>query len=152
MNFPQGQVEDFRVPVRRTHVEVRTDRGSSDGYIFLPPDESPERLLEEDKPFFPVELGGTVRLYARAAVVSLTIESKGDPIIDSMAELGIPCEARSVVVHFRGGGELHGQVTSTGRARTLDLLNQPARTFAVHTDGKLHFVAKRHVERVEEAR
>ncbi|HVH41377.1 MAG TPA: hypothetical protein VM925_03510 [Labilithrix sp.] len=149
-----AQIEDFRVPVRRTRVEVQTERGRCEAFVFLPPSESPEQLLEEDdKPFFPAEQGGAIRLYARCAVMSLTVDSAIDPAADSMAELGIPCDVRSVTVHMRNGTVLTGNVTSvSGRMRTLDILNQPARSFAHHSDGKIHYVSTAQVERVEEIR
>jgi hypothetical protein len=153
VHFSPAHLDELRVPVQRTRVEVLTELGRSAGHIFLPPDESPENLLEEEKPFFPVELNGAIRLYARCAVMTLTVDWKADPAAEALAELGVPCVVRSVAVHLRGGSVLTGNVTSmTGRMRTLDILNQPARSFAVHADGQIHYVVKAHVERVEEVR
>jgi len=44
-----------------------------------------------------------------------------------------------------------GVLTSpSGLSRTLDLLNQPSKSFAVREGGKVHYIAKTHVERIEE--
>jgi len=34
----------------------------------------------------------------------------------------------------------------------LDLVNQPARSLAIHASGRVHYVAKAYVERIEELR
>lgn len=144
--------EQLRVPVRRTRVEIHTARERRAAILFLAPECSAQDLFEEDSPFFPAETGGAVRLYARSSIVSLVVED-GDVAPGSLEALGVPCQPRAVAVHLRGGETVTGVVMSVaGLARTLDLLNQPARSFAVHAGGKVHLVAKAYVEHIEELR
>lgn len=127
----------------------QTEREERAAVIFLAPDTSPEELFEQDAPFFPAEEDGAVRLFARASIVSIVVDEAAPA---SLSVLGIPFEERSVAVHLRNGKVITGNVKSIGRARTLDLVNQPARSFAVHAEGKVHHVAKAHIEHIEELR
>lgn len=137
------------MPVQRTEVGIHTERGTHEVVIFLAPDASPEDLLEQEAAFFPAEEDGVVHLYARSAVVSVVVDDTDD---EPLSELGIPYEKRGVVVCLKTGETIHGNIRFIGRTRTLDLLNQPARSFAVRSEGKLHHVAKAHVEHIEEIR
>jgi hypothetical protein len=152
VNVFEAHVDQLRVPVKRTRVEVRTERGSRPAVIFLAPECALQDVFEEDAPFFPAEEGGRIRLYARSSVVSLVVEA-GDVAAESLAALGVPNQVRSITVHLRGGDVVTGVVMSlSGPTRTLDILNQAARSFAVHAEGRIHHVAKAHVEHIEELR
>jgi hypothetical protein len=117
--------------------------------LFLAPDTSPEDLFEQDTPFFPAEQDGHIRLFARGAIVSLVVDAETD---EALSAFGIPYEKRSVAVHLTTGKVISGSVRSIGRTRTLDLLNQPAKSFAIWTEGKVHHIAKAHVEFIVELR
>ncbi len=93
---------------------------------------------------------GKVRLFARSAVTALTVEAEEDAP-DSLLRLGIPFEKRVVAVHMQDGSTLMGLLTALHlHGRTLDLLNQPSRSFAIRTDDTVHHIAKAFVERIEE--
>jgi hypothetical protein len=145
--------DELRVPVQRAQVEVRTDRDQRSAVIFLAPESSPKDFFEDEAPFFPAEESGKVRLYARASVVSLVADI-ADTVPESAAALGVAHAGRLVTVHLRNGqvvvGALMSFATRATRMRTLDLINQPRKSFAVHADGKVHHIAKAHVERIEE--
>ncbi len=137
------------MPVRRAEVGFHTERDERAVVVFLAPGSSPEDLFEQEAPFFPAEEDGVVRLFARSSVVSVVVE---EPAPESVSELGIPYDMRSVAVHLRNGKVITGTVRSLGRTRTLDLLNQPSKSFAVCSEGKVHHVAKAHVEHIVELR
>jgi len=144
-------VEELRVPVRRALVVFHTEQDEREAVVFLAPNASPEDLFDQEGPFFPTEQDGIVRLFARASIVSIVVDADEDGP-DSLSDVGIPYERRSVAVHLRNGRVVTGSVMSVGRTRTLDVLNQPARSFAVHAEGKVHHVAKAHVQHVVELR
>lgn len=137
------------MPVRRAEVEVHTEREERAVVLFLAPGSAPEDLFEQDAPFFPAEHDGVVKLFARASVMSI-VADEGPP--EALSELGIPFDTRTVTVHLRSGKALTGTIRSIGRTRTLDLLNQPAKSFALSVEGKVHHVAKAHVEHIVELR
>lgn len=148
--FRASHIEQLRVPVRRTLVEVHTARERRRGFIFLPAESCPEDLFEDEAPFFPAEENGKIRLYARASVVSLVVDET-DAAPGSLAQLGLVYESRPLAVHLRGGQCLTGVLMSSSRpSRTLDLVNQRARSIALHAHGKVHHVAKAHIECIEE--
>lgn len=137
------------MPVRRAEVRIDTEHQDREVVLFLAPETSPEDLFEQDAAFFPAEHEGHILLFARSAVVSIVVDDNKE---ESLSLLGIPCEKRPVAVHLRNGKVISGTVEAIGRTRTLDLLNQPARSFAVRSDGKIHLVAKAHVEHIVEIR
>jgi hypothetical protein len=142
----------LRVPVRRADVEIFTDRDHENAVVFLPPDTEPEDLFEEETPFFPADVGGRIRLFARRSVSSITVAAEDAPP-PSVQELGLPFEARAVTVRLRNGRTIAGTLMcSAGKTRTLDFLNQESKSFALHAEGKVHHIAKAHVDHVEEAR
>lgn len=150
VHLSQSHFEQLRVPVQRTRVEVYTERERRTAIIFLAPDCAPEDVFEGDSPFFPAEEGGIVRIYARSSVVSLVVDVTDGPL-ESLAMLGVVYAARKIAVHLRNGKVVTGSLMSlSGYARTLDLVNHPSKSFAVHAAGKIHHIAKAHVERIEE--
>ncbi len=144
------------MPVRRATVRLHTDRSAREVVLFLAPNTPPEDLFEQEAPFFPAEQDGTIRFFARAAIASIVVDAESDEGPDSrdesLSDLGIPYETRSVTVHLRSGEEISGTVASIGRTRTLDLLNQPSKSFPLRVDGKIHHIAKTHVEFIVELR
>jgi hypothetical protein len=152
VHLSDSHIEELRIPVQRARVEVHTERERRAVVLFVPPGGSPEDVFEDDAPFFPAEDGGSVRLYARSSIVSLVTEAR-DVALPSLATLGVAYHGRQIAVFLTTGEVLSGALMSlSGRARTLDLLNQPAKSFAVHTNGKVIHVAKRYVQRIEEVR
>ncbi len=149
MNLSASSIEELRVPVRRAEVGFHTEREERTAVLFLAPGASPEDLFEDDAPFFPAEDDGVVRFFARAAVVAVVVD---ETVSESRSAFGIPYDRRAISVHLRNGKVISGGVLSVGRTRTLDLLNQPAKSFAVHAEGKVHHIAKAHVEHIEEGR
>lgn len=151
VQFSESHFEQLRVPVQRTRVEVFTERAGHTTIIFLPLRCSPAEIFEDKTPFFPVDEGGTVRFYARAAVVRIVVE-EADATPDPLAALGVTEQELLVSVHLRNGTTLTGSVLSRCSMRPLDLFNEAAKSFAVHSNGKIHHVAKGHVERIEALR
>jgi hypothetical protein len=142
----------LRVPVTRAEVEIFTDRDHENAFIFLPPDFTPEDIFDDESRFFPADVGGTIRLFARSSVVSVAISADDAPPASSET-LGLPYEDRAVRVRLGNGRTLVGTVRCpSGKSRTLDFLNQASKSFTLHADGKVHHIAKAHVDYVEEAR
>jgi hypothetical protein len=138
------------VPVQRATVEVHTRRGLHVAVLFLRPDCDPQDLFEDDAPFFPADEAGTIRLFARASVVDIVVDAS-DEAPESLAALGVPYVVRNVAVHLEHGATIVGSIRSPGNpTRTLDLVNERRRSFAVYAGGKVHHVAKAHVEPIEE--
>jgi len=145
-------VPELRVPVSRVEVEIALAAAEPRTVtLFLPPDGAVGDLLEgPGEVFVPVEEDGRVRFFLRAAIASLTIH---DPPADSEVD-GLPRDRRRVVVRLAGGAGVEGElrwVRTSPNARTMDVLNQPSASFALHrADGSVVHVAKRHVVTVEE--
>lgn len=143
------------MPVQRAQVEVHTARDCRDAVIFLAPDDSPTDFFEDERAFFPAEEAGRIRLYARASVVSLVVALVDTVPRESAALLGVHHERRPIAVYLRNGSVVVGALlisshAQPSRMRTLDLFNEPTKSFAVQCEGKIHHIAKAHVERVEE--
>jgi hypothetical protein len=150
VHLSQSHFEQLRVPVQRAHVEVYTERERRTAVIFLAPDCAPEDIFEAETPFFPAEEGGVVRIFARSSVVSLVVDLTNAPL-ESLAMLGVVYATRRVAVYLRNGKVVTGVLTSlSGLSRTLDLVNQSPKSFAVRAGTKIHHIAKAYVERIEE--
>jgi len=150
VHLSPSHFEQLRVPVQRAYVEVYTERERRTAVIFLAPDCAPEDLFEADTAFFPAEEGGTVRLFARSSVVSLVVDVSHAPL-ESLATLGVVYAMRKIAVYLRNGKVVTGALTSLSAfTRTLDLVNQPQKSFAIRSGNKIHHIAKAHVERIEE--
>ena len=148
----ESKSQMLRVPVRRAEVEIRTDRERANAVIFLPPEFSLEDLFEDDAPFFPADIGGKIRFIARASVVSVSVEADDAPP-ESVEVLGVPFETRAIDVRLANGESLAGTLTcAMGITRTLDFLNQRSRSFKLHEGGRVHHIAKAHVEHITETR
>lgn len=151
MQLSPTSIEDFRVPVQRTEVEVVTQLGERKAVLFVAPGSTPQDLFEQEATFFPAEEDGAVRLYAREAVMVIAV-TVDQTEVEPLSVLGIPFDKRAVVVHLRNGARVSGVVRTVGRTRTLDVLNQASKSFSVHSDGKIHHVAKAFVDNIVEVR
>lgn len=143
--------DELRVPVERVAVELHTELDRYATVVFLSPGTRPVDIFDGSEAFFAAEENGKVRLFARASLSRIVVDA-GDCAPASLMKLGVPYDARGIVVRFRSGRVLTGVVMSTGSSRTLDLLNERAKSFQVHADGKIHHVAKDHVDWVQELR
>jgi hypothetical protein len=146
----EAHLDELRVPVQRAKVEVHTEVDCRAAVLFLVPGTSPAMVFEDDAPFFPVEDGGKVRLVRRAAVVMLVLDVE-DAVPEWVAQLGVGQHARWIAVHLRCGKVVTGALMAFSKtARTLDLVNERVKSLALHGDGKIQYVAKSHIVRIEE--
>lgn len=149
MNLIGLHDHELRVPIQRIRAEIHTEREHVAGTLFLPPLATIEELFEDDAAFVPAEIDGHTRLFARSSICAIAVDDEGDP--GSYASLGIACELRGVAVRLRSGGVLEGTIVlSPTLRRTLDVLNQRSKSFALSAGGKVLHVAKVHVVNVEE--
>jgi hypothetical protein len=140
---------ELRVPIQRIRAEIHTELEHVAGTLLLPPLATIEEVFEEDAAFVPSEIDGQTRLLARSSIAAIAVE--GDAMAGSLAALGVTYAMRPVAVRLRSGGVLEGSlVLSPTLRRTLDVLNQSAKSFALHSAGRVFHVAKAHVVRVEE--
>lgn len=155
MHLTAAVFEELRVPVERVAVELHTELDRYATVVFLSPGTNPVELFDGTEPFFAAEENGKVRFFARASLSRIVVDG-GEAAPASLEKLGVSYESRGVLVRFRSGRVLTGLVMSMsgdGRGpRTLDMLNERAKSFAVHADGKIHHVAKEHVAWVQELR
>lgn len=141
---------ELRVPIQRIHAEIHTEKEHVAGTMLLPPLATVEDVFEEESAFVPAEVDGQTRLLARASIAAIVVDDD-ETMPGSLASLGVVYAMRPVAVRLRGGGVLEGSlVLSPTLRRTLDVLNQGAKSFALHVAGRVFHVAKAHVVRVEE--
>ncbi len=140
---------EHRLPVRReTAMLTFADGSRREGTLFFQVDEKTADLFEDGLAFLPVGSGGKVRLYARATIACATLPS-GHVETDEVHLI-----VRKVTVHMRSGHTIEGEVRyapNVERARAVDYLNSAPRGFAVHQADAVHYVAKAHVDYVEES-
>jgi hypothetical protein len=142
---------DLRVPVERSSVEVLTSDGSRHSLVvFHPPGVGLDSFVEAPEPFFPAQEGDGFRMFARANVVALSIEMSD---VATESEEALPKTRRVVRVHLTGNGVMTGEIRYVaweGASRPVDHLNEPSRSFALFSEGRVFHVSKRHVSFVEE--
>lgn len=149
MNLTALQDHELRVPIQRICAEIHTEREQVAAALLLPPLATVEEVFEEESAFVPADVDGQTRLFARASIAAVVVDDRGDR--GSLADIGVTYTMRSVAVRLRSGGVLEGSlVLSPTLRRTLDVLNQSAKSFALHAGGRVFHVAKAHVVRVEE--
>jgi hypothetical protein len=88
-------------------------------------------------------------MYARPALACIAVARAPASDDDEL-----PRVHRAVVVRLRSGRVLTGElrfVAPPERRRTTDHLNDGAAHFALHDGRQVYFVAKQHVDSVEEA-
>jgi hypothetical protein len=142
---------DLRVPVERTSVEVLTADGDRHSvFVFHPPGVGLDDFVESPEPFFPAHEGEAFRMFSRVNIVALSAPM---PREESEADDALPKTRRTVRVHLVGNGIMTGEIRFVpweGAARPVDHLNEPSRSFALFSDGRVFHVSKRHVSFVEE--
>jgi hypothetical protein len=144
---------DLRVPVERTNVEVLTADGNRHALVvFHAPGLGLDHFVESPEPFFPAHEGEAFRMFSRANLVALSV-----PMPPEMADAddALPKTRRLVRVHLVGNGIMTGEIRFVpweGASRPVDYLNEPSRSFALFSDGRVFHVSKRHVSLVEELR
>lgn len=149
MNLSELHDHELRVPIQRIRAEIHTEREHVAGTLFLPPLATIEDLFEEESAFVPADVDGQTRLFARSSISAIVVED--DLARGSLATLGVPYELRTVAVRLRSGGVFEGTLLlSPTLRRTLDVLNQTTKSFALQTGSKVVHVSKAHVLRVEE--
>jgi hypothetical protein len=139
---------EYRLPVRReTTMLTLADGSRREGTLFFQVGEKTCDLFEPGDSFLPVGSEGKVRLYARASIACVSVPS--GRVQDDEVHLIV----RKVTVHMRSGHTIEGEVRyapSVERARAADYLNSAPKAFAVHDAETVHYVAKDHVDYVEE--
>jgi hypothetical protein len=142
---------DLRVPVERTSVEVLTADGSRHTVVvFHAPGVGLDQFVESPEPFFPAHVGDAFRMFCRDNVVALSV-----PMLPEVATADdeMPKTRRPVRVHLTGNAVMTGEIRFVaweGASRPVDHLNEPSRSFALFSDGRVFHVSKRHVSFVEE--
>jgi hypothetical protein len=135
---------ELRVPVRRLDARVLlSDGGRRDVTLFIAHGESIEDLFEGEAPFLPVSDEGKIRIYARAEIAAVTAPG-GEP------DDGLPHQRRKVRVTLRSRETIEGELVFVTPARTADLVNASARSFALHADDRVHHIAKAQVAFIDE--
>lgn len=149
MNLTELQDQELRVPIQRIRAEIHTEREQVSGTLLLPPLTTVEEVFEEEAAFVPIDVAGQTRLLARSSIAAIVVEDDGLP--GSLASVGVTYAMRPVAVRLRSGGVLEGSlVLSPMLRRTLDVINQSSKSFALHAGGRVFHVAKAHVVAVEE--
>lgn len=149
MNLSELHDHELRVPIQRIRAEIHTERELVAGVLLLPPLATVEEVFEDDAAFVPADVEGQTRLFARSSIAAIVVED--DRLPGSLVSVGVMYAMRPVAVRLRSGGVIEGSlVLSPTLRRTLDVLNQSAKSFALHAAGRVFHVAKAHVVRVEE--
>lgn len=149
MNLIELHDPELRVPIQRIRAEIHTEREEVAGTLLLPPLATVEEVFEDESAFVPADVDGQTRLLARSSIAAIVVEDDSMP--GSLASVGVTYAMRPVAVRLRSGGLIEGSlVLSPTLRRTLDVLNQPAKSFVLHAAGRVFHVAKAHVVRVEE--
>jgi hypothetical protein len=142
---------DLRVPVERTSVELLTADGSRHQLVvFHAPGVGLDHFVESPEPFFPAQEGEAFRMFSRANVVALSVPL---PPESPEADEALPKTRRRVRVHLVRSGVMTGEISFVpweGASRPVDYLNEPSRSFALFSEGRVFHVSKRHVSYVEE--
>ncbi len=146
----------FVVPVERVAATLILSDGSRHE-VLLPrgPGQPIADVFEAREPFLPAQEAGAMRLFARAALACVAIDSGALERV-SLVEIDdseLPELERPVSVQLAGGVLLQGGlrfVKVVGRGRISDVLNEPAASFALHVDTRVHHIAKAHVLTIDE--
>jgi hypothetical protein len=135
---------ELRVPVRRLDARLLLSDGSRrEVTLFVAHGEAIEDLFEADAPFMPVSDEGKIRIYSRAEIACVTMPG-------SEPDDGLPRQRRKVAVTLRSHEVVEGELLFIAPARTADLVNTTARSFALHAEGRIHHIAKAHVAFIDE--
>jgi len=118
--------------------------------VFHAPGVGIDNFVEAPEPFFPAHEGEAFRMFSRATIVALSVEM---PAQAEEADDALPKTRRAVRVHLAGHGVMTGEIRFVpweGASRPVDYLNEPSRSFALFSEGRVFHVSKRHVSFVEE--
>jgi hypothetical protein len=139
---------EYRLPVRRENATLTLADGTQrEGTLFFQVGEKTADLFEPGDSFLPVASDGKVRLYSRAAIACASLPRA------HVQDDELHFVVRKVIVRMRSGRTIEGEVRyapSVERARAVDYLNTSPKGFTVHEAGTVHYLAKDHVEYVEE--
>lgn len=150
MNLIELQDHELRVPIQRIHAEIHTERDEVSGHLLLQPLATVENVFDDEAPFVPVEIDGRARLLARTSIAVIVVDEQMPT--GTCATLRAISGCQTIVVRLTNGAVVEGNIMlSPMLQRTLDVLNQPTKSFAIHAQGKVLHIAKAHVLRVEEA-
>jgi len=146
----------FVVPVERVAAELIMSDGSRHE-VLMPrgPGQPIADVFEAREPFLPAQEAGAMRLFARAALACIAIDSGALERV-SLIEIDdseLPELERPVSVQLAGGVVLQGGlrfVKVHGRGRISDVLNEPTASFALHVGTRVHHIAKAHVLTIDE--
>ena len=146
--------EDYRVPVRRLAVALYGEHGArTEVTLFLPEGQSVEAFFESPDAFFAASEGSNFRLYSRRAITCIEVAATAEagPELDD----GLPRKESKVLVRMVGGMEHRGKmrfIPYEGVTRPVDVLNQAPMFFALHEELSVKYLAKAHIEYVQEER
>jgi hypothetical protein len=152
-------VRALTVPKRTAEVRILLNDGSDGAFALFLADRASRRdgqeeiadLLEAEAGFLPARdlSTGQIAFLRRDAIALVEVDATtggDDPF--SLA----PTEQHEVEVRLRGGRAVRGfvaYVLPPDRARVLDHLNERGAFLALHGEGVLRLVHKRHVTRVD---
>lgn len=150
MNLTALLDQELRVPIQRVRAEIHTEREQTNGHLLLAPLATIEEVFEDRAQFVPVEIDGRARLLSRASISLVVVDE--EPTSGTQRNLRVMYGFQAVVVRLTNGVVIEGNIVlSPTLRRTLDVLNESTKSFAVYGGGKVQHVAKAHVLRVEEA-
>ena len=153
-------MSELRVPTLALSAEVLcTDGRSLSGRIFIPVTASrhtgpmrAEEWINEPAPFFPFlpDAAESPVVLNKHEILALSVPASADPTLPDDPE----SPARRLVVEC-GGRRFEGSVSldmPADHARVLDILNRPEDFLTLRMADRHHFVQKRRITRVSEAR
>jgi hypothetical protein len=164
MNQPPHETEQdpafdrnaFVVPVERVAAQlIMSDGGRHDVLLPRNPGQPIADVFEAREPFLPAQEAGAMRLFARAALACIAVESGALERVSfvDLDDSELPELERTVAVQLAGGVELQGGlrfVKVHGRGRISDVLNESSASFALHIGTRVHHIAKAHVLTIDE--
>jgi len=153
-------MSELRVPTLALSAEVLCADGRSlTGRIFIPVTASrhtgpmrAEEWINEAAPFFPFlpDASESPLVLNKDELLALSVPASADPTLPDDPE----SPARKLIVEC-GGRRFEGSVVldmPSDHARVLDILNRPEGFLTLRVADRHHFVQKRRITRVSEAR
>jgi hypothetical protein len=146
--------DDYRVPVQKLPVVLYGKHAERvEVMLYLPQGLGIEAFFESPEVFFAASESNNFRLYNRRAITCIEVPRSSVERPDY--EDGLPSKESKVRVRMIGGMEHRGlmkYVAYEGITRPVDVLNQSPQFFAVYEALVIRYVAKAHVEYVQEER
>lgn len=156
----EESMSELRVPTLALSAEVLCADGRSfAGRIFIPVTASrhtgpmrAEEWINEPWAFFPFlpDDADAPVILNKHEILAVSVAASADPVLPDD-----PASPLRRVTLELGGRSLEGIVAidmPTERSRVLDILNRPESFLTLREDNRHHFVHKRHITRVVEAR